>query len=50
MHFYDLYVNPFEQDKDTITFEEAKKEVKEALKILGEDYGKMLEIAFEIIG
>ena len=47
MHFYDLYVNPFEQDKDTITFEEAKKEVKEALKILGEDYGKMLEIAFE---
>ena len=31
MHMYDLYVNPFEQGKDEITFEEAKKEVLNAL-------------------
>lgn len=35
MHLYDLYVNPFEQEKDEITFEEAKQEVLNALKILG---------------
>ena len=27
MHMYDLYVNPFEEDNDEITFEKAKEEV-----------------------
>lgn len=47
IHMYDLYVNPFEQKEDKISFEEAKKEVKDALAILGKEYGKMLDIAFE---
>ena len=47
IHMYDLYVNPFEQKEDKISFEEAKKEVKDALAILGKEYGEMLDIAFE---
>ena len=35
-HMYDLYVNPFEQGKDEITYEEAKEEVINALSIMGE--------------
>ena len=47
MHMYDLYVNPFQQEKDHISFEEAKQEVKEALAILGEEYSSLLNEAFE---
>ena len=47
MHMYDLYVNPCEQGKDEITFEEAKEEVINALQILGEQYTNKLKEAFE---
>ncbi len=47
MHMYDLYVNPFEQEKDEITYEQAKNEVLKALSILGEEYTKLLNIAFD---
>lgn len=47
IHMYDLYVNPFEVKKDSISFEDAKEEVKKALAILGEEYSQMLEKAFE---
>ncbi len=47
MHMYDLYVNPFEQGKDEITFEEAKKEVLNALEVLGNEYTTKLKEAFD---
>lgn len=47
MHMYDLYVNPCEQGKDEITFEEAKQEVLDALQVLGKKYTNKLEEAFE---
>lgn len=46
-HMYDLYVNPFQVTEDKITFEEARKEVQEALKVMGEEYGNKLKEAFE---
>ena len=47
MHMYDLYVNPFEEGKDHITFEEAKQEVLNALSILGTEYTNKLKEAFD---
>lgn len=47
MHLYDLYVNPFEKEKDKITFEEAKQEVLNALQVLGKQYIDKLIEAFE---
>lgn len=47
MHMYDLYVNPCEQAKDEITYEEAKKEVLNALQILGKEYVNKLQEAFD---
>ena len=47
MHMYDLYVNSFQEKKDSISFEEAKQEVKKALAILGEEYSRLLDEAFE---
>ena len=47
MHMYDLYVNPCEQEKDEITYEEAKEEVINALQILGKEYVNKLQEAFE---
>lgn len=47
MHFYDIYLNPFELEQDKISFEEAKKQVLEALSILGEEYTEKLKEAFE---
>ena len=47
LHMYDLYVNPCEQGKDEITFEEAKQEVLNALQVLGKQYTNKLEEAFE---
>lgn len=47
MHMYDLYVNPCEQDKDEISFDEAKKEILNALAILGEQYTNKLKEAFD---
>ena len=46
-HMYDLYVNPFEEEKDEISFESAKQEVLEALNILGKDYTDKLREAFD---
>lgn len=45
-HMYDLYVNPFETEKDEISFDEAKNEVLKALSILGDEYTNLLETAF----
>lgn len=47
MHMYDLYVNPCEQGKDEITFEQAKQEVLNALEILGTEYTDKLKEAFD---
>ena len=47
MHMYDLYVNPCEQGKDEITFEDAKQEVLNALQILGKEYINKLNEAFD---
>lgn len=46
MHMYDLYVNPCEQGKDEITYEDAKQEVLNALQILGKEYINKLQEAF----
>ena len=46
-HMYDLYVNPFEQEKDEITYEDARKEVEEALTVMGEEYSNKLREAFD---
>lgn len=47
MHMYDLYVNPCEQGKDEIAYEEAKKEILNALQILGKEYVNKLQEAFD---
>lgn len=46
LHMYDMYVNPCTQNKDDITFEQAKEEVLSALKVLGEEYISKLKEAF----
>ena len=46
LHMYDLYC-PIVKDVDmSFTYEEAKKTVKNALKPLGKEYGKLLDRAF----
>lgn len=47
MNMYDIYLNPLELDLDKITFEQAKEEVLNALSLLGEDYIKLLNEAFD---
>lgn len=47
INMYDIYCNPLELDLDPITFEQAKEEVLNALSILGEDYIKLLNEAFD---
>ena len=46
-HMYDLYVNPFEIEKDEITYEQARKEVENALSVMGKEYIDKLEEAFD---
>lgn len=46
-HMYDLYVNPFEIEKDEITYEDARKEVEDALAVMGEEYCNKLREAFD---
>ena len=46
-HMYDLYVNPFSEDDEEITFEEGKEQVLQALSILGEEYTNKLKEAFD---
>lgn len=47
MHFYDLYVNPCEYNKDEISFDDAKNEVLKALQVLGTEYVNKLREAFD---
>lgn len=47
IHIYDIYVNQFENNKEKITFEQAKEEVLKALQVLGEEYTNKLKEAFE---
>ena len=47
MHLYDIYVNPIEVEEDDISFEEASRQVLEALSIIGEEYTSKLKEAFE---
>ena len=47
MHLYDIYVNPIEIEDDNISYEEAKKQVLEALSVLGKEYTDKLQEAFE---
>ena len=47
MHLYDIYVNPIETEDDNISYEEASKQVVEALSIIGEEYTIKLKEAFE---
>ena len=47
MHIYDLYVNPIDTETVKITFEQAKKEVLNALNVLGEEYIAKLKEAFD---
>ena len=46
LHLYDLYVSPVTGFELKISYEEAKKVVKEGLQLLGEDYGRLLDRAF----
>ena len=45
-HMYDIYTPVIDEKDKTYTFEEAKKLVIESLKVLGDDYSKVLESAF----
>ena len=47
LNMYDLYVPMLENVDYTVTFEEAKALVKEATKPLGEEYGKLLDKAYQ---
>lgn len=47
MHLYDIYVDIQEDINNKYTFEEAKELVIDSLKILGEDYNKVLNRAFD---
>lgn len=47
IHLYDIYVNPFDEDDDYISFEDAKKQVIDALSILGDEYTEKLKFAFD---
>ena len=43
---YDMFLNPFEEKDDNISFEEAKKQVLEALSIMGDEYTSKINFAF----
>ena len=47
MHLYDIYLNPVEKVQSKTTFEDSRKEVLEALSVLGNDYTEILNEAFE---
>ncbi len=47
MHLYDIYVNPIEVEDDNISYEEASKQVLDALSVIGEEYVSKLKEAFE---
>ena len=47
LHMYDLYTPMVEDAEDHISFAEAKKNVLEAMSVLGEDYTALLKEGFE---
>ncbi len=47
LHMYDIYPTLVAEAENKISFDEAKKIVLEAIKPLGEEYGKVVEHAFE---
>ncbi len=47
MHLYDIYVNPIEVEDDNISYEEASKQVLDALSVIGEEYISKLKEAFD---
>lgn len=46
LHMYDLYVPIVEKADSKVTFEEAKANVREAVKVLGDDYVAILDEGF----
>lgn len=46
-HIYDMFLNPFEREKDNISFEEAKEQVLNALSVMGEEYTNRIKFAFD---
>lgn len=46
LHMYDLYVPLSSSYEKTVPYEEAKTMIKTALKPLGEEYGKLLDMGF----
>lgn len=47
MHLFDLYVPMFHEKKYNITYENAKKIIKEALSVLGKEYITIVEKIFD---
>lgn len=47
LHMYDVYVPITEEETGEITYEQAQEEITEALKVLGEDYVRVLKEGFE---
>lgn len=47
LHMYDVYVNPLDEEKTYIDYEEAKKQVLKALEPLGKEYNDVVKTAME---
>ena len=47
LHLYDVYANMLPQGGQVIPFEQAKHEVCEAVKVMGEEYASVLASSFE---
>lgn len=47
LHMYDIYVPMVEREESEITYPKAQQEIAEALKVLGEDYVKVLKEGFD---
>ena len=47
LHMYDIYASMIPDGNEVISFEQAKEEVLEATKILGEEYHQVLKSSFE---
>ena len=47
LHMYDVYASMVPEAEQTVTFAQAKEEVLEATKVLGEEYHRVLSASFE---
>lgn len=47
LHMYDVYVNPLDEEKTYIDYEEAKKQVLKAVEPLGKEYNDVVKTAME---